>query len=128
MSGASQSYRAIAIGQQAPKAVTVGIEAGPDGNNPVAAIWWEAQGDTDAEEADYDDVEQALAAAEAARELHGLEEVVVVLARPDLWNPDWGQLRLNDIAKEPIGSVEATDLSADETFNLAANIEEERDA
>lgn len=127
MTGASQSYRAIAIGQQAPKAVTVGIEAGPEGN-PVAAIWWEAQGDTDAEEAGYDSVEEALAAAEAARQLHGLEEVVVVLARPDLWNPAWGQLRPDDIAKEPIGSVEATGLSTDEAFNLAATIEEERDA
>ena len=127
MSEAAKSYRTIPIGQPAPDAVTVGIEAGPDGT-ATAAIWWDAQGDTDAEEVTYADVEQALIAAEAARELHDLKEVVVVLARPDLWNTSWGQLRLDDVAREPIGATIATDLTDEESFNLAADIEGERDA
>ena len=73
MNEAANSYRTIPIGQAAPDAVTVGIEAGPDGT-ATAAIWWDAQGDTDAEEVSYADVEQALIAAEAARELHDLKE------------------------------------------------------
>lgn len=123
----SASYRLVAIGQQSPDAVTVGIELAEDGT-PKAAVWWESKGDIDADEAEYGDVAEALAAAEAARALHGFEEVVVVLSQPDLWDSQWGQLRLPDIAKEPIGDVQDTDLSSRETYALAAGIEEERDA
>ena len=31
-------------------------------------------------------------AAEAARQLHGFNEVVVALADPDLWRAEWGEL------------------------------------
>lgn len=121
------SYRLVQIGQSSPDAVTVGIEMGADGRRK-AAVWWEARGDVDADEAEYDDVTAALAAAEAARELHGFSEVVVVLSQPDLWDSQWGTLRLPDIAKEPIGDVQQTDLTSRETYELAAGIEEERDA
>lgn len=123
----SASYRLVPIGQQSPDAVTVGIELAEDGTHK-AAIWWESKGDVDADEAEYSDVAEALAAAEAARALHGFAEVVVVLSQPDLWDSQWGQLRLPDIAKEPIGDVQDTDLSSRETYALAAGIEEERDA
>lgn len=121
------SYRLVPIGEQSSDAVTVGIELAEDGTRK-AAVWWEAKGDIDADEAEYDDVSAALAAAEAARALHGFDEVVVVLARPDLWDDRWGQLRLPDVAKEPLGDVRQTDLTARETYALAAGIEEERDA
>ncbi|MBE0579527.1 hypothetical protein [Devosia sp.] len=123
----SASYRLVPIGQQSPDAVTVGVELAEDGTRK-AAVWWESKGDIDADEAEYGDVVEALAAAEAARALHGLAEVVVVLSRPDLWDNQWGYLRLPDIAKEPIGDVRDTDLSSRETYALAAGIEEERDA
>jgi hypothetical protein len=122
-----KSYRLVPIGQQSPDAVTVGIELG-EGDRRKGAVWWEAKGDIDADEAEYDDVSQALVAAEAARALHGFDEVVVVLSQPDLWDSSWGQLRLPDVAKEPIGDVTQTDLTSGETYELAAGIEEERDA
>jgi hypothetical protein len=121
------SYRLVSIGQQSPDAVTVGIEVAADGGCK-AAVWWESKGDIDADEAEYDDVTEALAAAEAARVLHGFGEVVVTLARPDLWDRTWGQLRLPEVAKEPIGDVQGTDLTSRETYELAVGIEEERDA
>jgi hypothetical protein len=123
----SASYRLVPIGQQSPDAVTVGIELAEDGTHK-AAVWWESKGDIDADEAEYGEVAEALAAAEAARALHGFKEVVVVLSRPDLWDSRWGHLRLPDIAKEPIGDVQETDLTSTETYELAAGIEEERDA
>ncbi len=123
----SQSYRLVPIGEPSPDAVTVGIELTENGALK-AAVWWESKGDIDADEAEYDDVSAALAAAEAARALHGFSEVVVVLARPDLWDNHWGQLRLPDVAREPIGDVRATDLTSGEAYELAAGIEEERDA
>lgn len=121
------TYRLVPIGQPSPDAVTVGIELAEDGARK-AAVWWESKGDIDADEAEYDDVHAALAAAEAARALHGFDEVVVVLARPELWDSKWGQLRLPDIAKEPIGDVRTTDLTTREAYALAVGIEEERDA
>jgi hypothetical protein len=120
-------YRLVPIGQQSPDAVTVGIELAVDGTRK-AAVWWEAKGDIDADEAEYDDVAEALVAAEAARALHDFDEVVVVLSQPDLWDVSWGQLRLPDVEKEPIGDVQDTDLTSSETYQLAAGIEEERDA
>ena len=120
-------YRLVAIGEPAPDAVTVGIEPG-ENERPKAAVWWESKGDVDADEAEYADVTEALLAAEAARSLHGFAEVVVVLSAPELWDHDWGELVLPAISREPIGSVVQTDLTADESYELAAAIEEERDA
>lgn len=121
------TYRLVPVGEVNPDAVTVGIEPAEDGTSK-AAIWWEARAGVEAEETEYDDVAEALAAAEAARALHGLAEVVVVLARPELWQDRWGALRLPAVAREPIGDVRATDLTSPETFELASTIEEERDA
>lgn len=120
-------YRLVPIGQQSADAVTVGIELAEDGRRK-AAVWWEAKGDIDADQAEYDDVGEALAAAEAARVLHGFDEVVVVLSRPELWDERWGQLCLPEVAKEPIGDIRQTDLTSQETYELAVGIEEERDA
>ncbi|HEV7346440.1 MAG TPA: hypothetical protein VGN60_12500 [Devosia sp.] len=119
-------YRQVPVGQQSPDAVTVGIEAGADGR-PKAAVWWESKGDVDADEAEYDDVATALEAAEAARALHGFSEVVVVVSEPGLWQSQWGELR-DRSGNEPIGEVQDTDLTSDETYELAAGIEGERDA
>lgn len=120
-------YRLVPVGQRSPDAVTVGIELAGDGGLK-AAVWWEAKGDVDADEAEYDDVKAALVAAEAARALHGFDEVVVVLSRPDLWDNGWGALRVPDVAREPIGDIRHTDLTSRETYELAAGLEEERDA
>lgn len=120
-------YRLVPVGEPSPDAVTVGIELDAD-DRLKAAVWWESTGDIDADEAEYDDVPAALAAAEAARQLHGFSEVVVVLARPDLWDSQWGELAAPAIAREPIGDVQATDLTSSEAFELAAGIEAERDA
>lgn len=121
------TYRQVGIGEATPDAVTVGIER--DGNGATrAAIWWDAVGDVDADEAEYDDVASALAAAEAARELHGLREVVIALRPGVEWQSDWGAIAAEERQKEPIGDVRGVDLSDDEAFDLAAGIEAERDA
>ena len=119
-----QSYRQVPVGQDTPDAVTVGIER--DGTGALkAAVWWDSIRDVDADEAEYDDVPTALAAAEAARELHGFAEVVVALQEGLPWQGAWGRL---GGGREPIGDVSHTDLSDDEVFTLAAGIEAERDA
>ena len=61
---------------------------------------------------------------EAARELHGFSEVVVVMANRSEWRAEWGQL----IGREPLGDLRGTDLDEDEAFAIAADIEAERDA
>jgi hypothetical protein len=120
-------FRQIAVGENVDDAVTVGIEAGPDGKL-AAAVWWPATGDIDADEAQYADVAEALNAAEAARTLHGFREVVVCLQSPQLWDKAWGDLRPTGTAPEPIGDISQTDLTSSEALNLARDIEAERDA
>ena len=123
----ANQYRQVAVGAATPDAVTVGIEA--DTNGQVkAAVWWEAQGDVDADEAEYSDVAEALAAAEAARALHGLAEVVVALQAGMGWRPEWGELLPDPRDREPVGDVSEAGLSDDEAYGLAAGIEAERDA
>ena len=121
------AYRQVAVGEMTEDAVTVGIECDPEGRYK-AAVWWEAKGDVDADEAEYDDIGEALAAAEAAKTLHGFSEVVVALQDGLSWQDNWGQLQRNPRNREPVGDVSQTDLSSDETFELAAGIEAERDA
>lgn len=87
----TRSFRRIPIGADAPHAVTLGIERNSQGN-VVAAVWWPAIGDVDADEASYDNVEAALLAAEYARALHGFSEVVVTLQADDLWDYRFGNL------------------------------------
>lgn len=108
------TYRKIEVGEEAPDAVTVGIERNGEGK-VVAAVWWPSRGDVDADEASYDRVEDAFEAAEAARSLHGFGEVVVTLQSEDLWQRDWGTL-------------EGVALSEDESFELARATEASRDA
>lgn len=119
-------YRLVRVGEVTPEAVTVGIELDADGA-PKAAIWWESKGDIDADEVEFANVPEALDAAEAARALHGFDEVVVVLARPDLWDAAWGTLKPISGA-EPIGDLRQTDLTSDEAYELASAVEAERDA
>lgn len=126
MTNSERAYRRVEPGSIHEDAVTVGIER-QDGA-VRAAIWWEAKGDVDADEAAFDTVPAALKAAEAARVLHGFDEVVVVLAEEGLWQPEWGVLQPDGQAREPIGDLRETDLSSDEAFELAADIEAERDA
>lgn len=109
------TYRKIAVGEDAGDAVTVGIEKHDDGA-VRAAVWWPSRGDVDADEADYESVEEALTAAEAARALHGFEEVVVTLQHDDLWQPEWGTLE------------DGVALSEDESYELARAMEASRDA
>jgi len=109
------AYRKIGVGEDAGDAVTVGIEENADGR-VVAAVWWPSRGDVDADEADYDNVEEAFTAADAARALHGFPEVVVTLQRDDLWQPRWGTL--ND----------GVALDDAESFELARAMEASRDA
>ena len=115
MTEMGQTYRQVAVGETVPNAVTVGIETDADGALK-AAVWWDAVGDVDADEAEYDDVAMALAAAEGARALHGFSEVVVTLQEGVTWRPQWGVLG---------GDAALTDA---ESYQLAAGIEAERDA
>jgi hypothetical protein len=121
------TYRLVPVGQSSPAAVTVGVEITSD-DTLKAAVWWESKGDVDADEAEYDNVIAALAAAEAARALHGFDEVVVVLSRPELWDEAWGKLQVPPVAREPMGDMQEADLTSDEAFDLAQEIEAERDA
>jgi hypothetical protein len=121
------TYRQVAVGEVVPDAVTVGLERNTSGMLK-AAVWWDARGDVDADEAEYSDIGEALAAAEAARTLHGFSEVVVALQDGLSWQSEWGELRSDPRSREPIGNVSETDLSSEETFELAAGIEAERDA
>lgn len=122
------TYRQVAVGTESPDAVTVGIEKAADGTLK-AAVWWESKGDVDADEAEYGSVEDALAAADAARALHGFDEVVVALQSDDLWQGGWGILTQGaGRAAEPVGDLRGTDLSSDEAYELASDIEAERDA
>ena len=127
MSEARTSYRLGMAGEAFPDDVAVGIEMAPDGS-AKAAVWWESKGDVDADEAEYDDVPEALAKAEAARALRGFNSVVVVLSSAEMWDRSWGDLVLPEVDKEPIGDISATSLTDREAFNLASSIEEERDA
>jgi hypothetical protein len=108
-------FRKIAVGEDAPDAVTIGIERDAEGRTH-AAVWWPSKGDVDADEASYDTVEEAIEAAEAAKALHGFSEVVVTLQSDDLWRDEWGSL----------GTGIA--LSEDEEFELARATEASRDA
>ncbi|WIY52014.1 hypothetical protein O9Z70_11040 [Devosia sp. YIM 151766] len=108
-------YRQIEIGEDAPDAVTVGIERGENGS-PIASIWWPARPDADADEAMCNSVEEALEKAEAARELYGFSEIVIALQSSDLWQPAWGELgpaplRLNEA--EALELARATEASRD---------------
>lgn len=127
MTSSEAVYRRVPVGTSVEDAVTVGIETG-SGGQLKAAVWWSAKGDVDADEAEYADVGEALAAAEAARALHGFAEVVVTLADPSLWRKEWGRLQADGPAREPIGDLRGTDISDDEAFELARDIETERDA
>lgn len=109
-------FRRIAIREECPDAVTVAIERDPQGQ-VMASVWWPSRGDSDAGEASYPSVEAALAAAEAARVLHGFSEVVVMLQSDDLWSAQWGTLA-------PSGPQ----LSDDESYELARATEASRDA
>jgi hypothetical protein len=118
------TYRRVPIGADIDDAVTVGIEQREDGST-TAAVWWPSRGDVDADEAEYQNVEEALAAAHAAQALHGFAEVVVMLQNDSLWSPQWGSLATG---KEPFGRIDQVDLSDRESYDLAAGIEENRDA
>ena len=112
-----KTYRRIAVGEGAPGAVTLGIEKGPDGQ-PVSVVWWPSHGDVDADEKSYPSVQEGLAAAEAARELHDFDEVVVALQSDELWQEHWGRLQ------PPPGPA----LTDEEGFELARATEASRDA
>ena len=127
MTDISRSFRQVPVGASVPQAVTVGIEKdGATGHK--AAIWWDAVGDVDADEAAFIDVAAALDAAEGARVLHGFAEVVVTLQDGVAWQAGWGELRPLPGGNEPIGNVAAVGLSDDEAFDLAAGIETQSDA
>lgn len=55
-------------------------------------------------------------------------KVSSVKAKGFTWSSRWGQLCLPEVAKEPIGDIRQTDLTSQETYELAVGIEEERDA
>lgn len=121
---AQDTYRRVSIDTPVPNAVTVGIEREDDQTR--AAVWWDAKTGVEAGEQQHLAVEDAFVAAQAARELNGFDEIVVVLQSDDLWDAKWGQL--NDASREPIGNIEDTDLNSDEAFELAAGLEAESDA
>ena len=127
MSDINRSFRQVPVGATVPQAVTVGIESdGAVGHK--AAIWWDAVGDVDADEAAFIDVAAALDAAEGARVLHGFAEVVVTLQDGVSWQDGWGELRPIASSNEPIGDVSDAGLSDGEAFDLAAGIETQSDA
>lgn len=110
-----QKYRKVGIGEDIADAVTVGIERNAD-DKVIGVVWWPSHGDVDADEATYPSVEEAFAAAEAARQLHGFSEIVVTLQNDDLWDQNWGTLG-DGIA-----------LSESESLELARATEAMRDA
>jgi hypothetical protein len=120
----AQNYRRVDIETPVENAVTVGIEI-EDGQTR-AAVWWDAKTGVESGEQQHLSVPEAFAAAEAARELHGFEEIVVILQSEDLWDAKWGQL--SGASREPIGDIRGTDLNEDEAFALAQGLEAERDA
>ncbi|KRB01445.1 hypothetical protein ASD83_08060 [Devosia sp. Root685] len=110
------TYRTLAIGEDAADAVTVGIERDAEGKI-VAAVWWPSRGDVDADEVAYPSAAEALAAAEAAKTLHGFSEVAIMLQSDELWQAQWGEL-----APKP------NQLTDEESFELARATEASRDA
>ncbi len=119
-----RNYRRAGLETPVCNAVTVGIET--EDGQVRAAVWWDAKAGVEAGEQQHLLVSDALAAAEAARALHGFDEIVVVLQSDDLWDPAWGTL--DDASREPMGDIASSDLSDEEAFALAAGIEAERDA
>lgn len=109
-------FRKLAIGEEAADAVTVGIERDATGKI-LAAVWWPSRGDVDADEATYPTVAEALAAAEAAKTLHGFSEVAIMLQCDDLWDKAWGEL-----------APSANQLTEAESYELARATEASRDA
>lgn len=127
MNDAHRSFRQVPVAARTPQAVTVGIESdGAAGHK--AAVWWEAVADVDADAAEFIDVAAALDAAEGARALHGFSEVVVTLQDGVKWQSGWGELRPIKTGNEPLGDISGAGLSEEESFELAADIEAERDA
>ena len=127
MNDISRSFRQVPIGTSVPNAVTVGIES--DGTAGYkAAVWWDAVGDVDADEADFIGVAAALDAAEGARVLHGFAEIVVTLQEGVVWQEGWGHLQPIASGNEPIGDVSGAGLSDEEAFDLAAGLETQSDA
>ncbi|MEO9299319.1 hypothetical protein [Devosia alba] len=127
MKDANRSFRQVPVGAATPQSVTVGIDSdGAAGHK--AAVWWEAVADVDADKTDFIDVAAALDAAEGARALHGFSEVVVMLQDGVKWQSGWGELRALKTDNEPLGDVSGVGLSDAESFELAADIEAERDA
>lgn len=106
--------RQISVGESVGDAVTIGIERDADGRE-VASVWWPSKGGTDADEASFSSVPEALEAAQAAQTLHGFAEVVVVLASQNLWKAEWGYLQsgpaLSDA--EALELARATEASRD---------------
>lgn len=113
-------FERVKIGEGVLDAVTVGIERDADGA-VRAAVWWPSHGDVDADEAQYDTVEEALEAARAAKALHRFSRIVVMLQSDDLWRSQWGQLSIDT-------SEAADHLSEAESFELARATEASRDA
>ena len=74
------------------------------------------------------DPETALTTAEAAREKHGFPTLAVFLDDVGMWQPHWGTLGEGTLGGEPIGRVDGTDLTHEETAALAHGIERESDA
>lgn len=127
MNDVHRSFRQVPVGATVPQAVTVGIES-DGGAGHKAAVWWDAVADVDADEAEFIDVAAALDAAEGARALHGFSEVVVTLQDGVKWQAGWGELRPLHRGNEPVGDISGVGLSEEESFELAADIEAERDA
>jgi hypothetical protein len=127
MNDAKRVFRQVPSGARVPQAVMVGIER-DGGAGHKAAVWWEAVADVDAGAAEFIDVAAALDAAEGARAQHGFSEVVVSLQDGVKWQSGWGELRPMKSGNEPYGDISGVGLSDDESFELAADIEAERDA
>lgn len=125
MNDARRSFREVPVGAAAPQAIIVEIMS-DGGAGHKAAVWGDDRGGV--EKSEFIDVAAALDAADAARTSHGFNEVVVMLQDGVRWQPGWGELRPLERGNEPVGDVSDTDLSHDETYELAAGIEAERDA
>lgn len=72
--------------------------------------------------------EAALAGAREAQASHGFPTLAVFLEDIGMWRAEWGTLGEGTLDGEPIGIVVSTDLTSEETAELAHGIERERDA
>lgn len=108
--------RQIEAGEDIPNAVIVGVERDADGKVFAVVRWPAIRGEAAGEDR-YHSVPKALEVAESVKSERGFGEIVVSLQTAELWRDEWGSLELG-----------ASEVTAEEAFDMAWDIEANRDA